>query len=492
MPKKIETIVEEFFKTEDKIPYALVKNNESRRVVPVFSEELDYLVMDFYLREEDRAVSAHQKETVKNTFATQAICRGKERPIWIRVAQLPEAIEVNLNNSQGECARVTKEGWEIKEPTALFYNPSTSKELAKPILGGSWELFKKHFKTKSNEDLMLIIGFMMSCLRPNAPSYPIMVLQGEQGSAKSTTTEMIKMLVDPAKGSKRGLLKKEQDIFIAAKNNHLLSFDNISLIRNENSDTLCRLSTGGSFSCRQLWTNDGEHIIELCKPVLLNGITDFVNRADLSSRSISIELAPIPDTERKAETEVMNEFRKDLPLLLGVLLDGLSSALKNIDSVQLERKPRMADVALWCTAAEEGLGWEQYSFFNAFETNQQNAVITHLSNDPVAIALRSFMKHLERDVWEGTSTKLLNELSDHKPYMENSQSWPSTPAYLSQSLARIAPSLRTIGLNVTKDRKASERTLIIEKNLKFVELHPRDTAGTNERFTGNADIFDDD
>lgn len=67
---------------------------------------------------------------------------------------------------------------------------------------------------------MLIVGFMLACLRPKGP-YPILVLQGEQGSAKSTTARMIKALIDPALGATRSTPKKEHDLFIAAKNNHL-------------------------------------------------------------------------------------------------------------------------------------------------------------------------------------------------------------------------------------------------------------------------------
>ena len=454
MNNNFTKFVKTLFSTENKIPYAEVAGNGRTEIYPVFSEEMRSAITQVLYKETGKAPVKNAIDQIQGTMAAEALYNGEKRTVWVRSAKTSEGMEIDVNNQTGQCISIKKEGWSIQQPSSSFYRPSSSREMMIPVTGGSWELFKKHFKTRSEEDLKLMIGYMSACLRPEGP-YAVLVLQGEQGSAKSTTARMIKALIDPSSGITRSAPKKEQDLFIAAKNNHLISFDNLSLIRNDLSDALCRLATGGSFACRTLYTNDQELLIELCKPVLLNGITDFVTRADLASRCIMIELESIPETGRRPEEQVMDDFYADLPLMLGVLMDSAVSALNNKDNVRLERMPRMADVTIWATAAEEGLKWAPRTFLDAFERNQLNAALNNLSTDSVAIALRNFMFSLEKREWIGSASELLSELSLRKSGAEHSRSWPDTAAYLSQYLSRMAPNLRKVGIDLDRDRTSS-------------------------------------
>jgi hypothetical protein len=56
----------------------------------------------------------------------------------------------------------------------------------------------------------------------------LLVLAGEQGSAKSTLAGMLRALVDPNVAPLRALPRDDRDLFIAANNAHLLAFDNAS------------------------------------------------------------------------------------------------------------------------------------------------------------------------------------------------------------------------------------------------------------------------
>jgi hypothetical protein len=54
---------------------------------------------------------------------------------------------------------------------------------------------------------------------------------------------------------------------IAANNDHLLAFDNLSGLCPWLSDALCRLASGGSFVVRQLYTNDEEVLFKAAHPL---------------------------------------------------------------------------------------------------------------------------------------------------------------------------------------------------------------------------------
>jgi hypothetical protein len=83
----------------------------------------------------------------------------------------------------------------------------------------------------------------------------------------------------------RAIPRGERDLFIAASNGHLLAFDNLSDIPPWVSDALCRHASGGSFTLRQLYTDNEETLFEAARPAILNGIEDIIARPDLADVS---------------------------------------------------------------------------------------------------------------------------------------------------------------------------------------------------------------
>ncbi|MCH7751320.1 MAG: hypothetical protein IH898_04085 [Planctomycetes bacterium] len=79
----------------------------------------------------------------------------------------------------------------------------------------------------------------------------------------------------------------------------------------------------------------------------------------MGDRGVAITLSSISRESRKPESELWAEFKQARPLILGALLDAVSCALGDIGSVKIEGYERMADFALWVTAAEKALGWDQ-------------------------------------------------------------------------------------------------------------------------------------
>ena len=75
-------------------------------------------------------------------------------------------------------------------------------------------------------------------------------IAGEQGSAKTVLSKLLKALVDPNVAPVRALSREERELMIAANNGHLLAFDNLSRLPAWTSDALCRLASGGSVRIR--------------------------------------------------------------------------------------------------------------------------------------------------------------------------------------------------------------------------------------------------
>jgi hypothetical protein len=202
---------------------------------------------------------------------------------------------------------------------------------------------------------------------------------------------------------------------------------------------------GGGFSARELYTDSEEVLFDATRPQLFNGITEVATRPDLLDRALIVTLPPIPEERRRPEAELWKEFEEVRPRILTALFDAVSGALGMVPEVRLEGMPRMADFAVWATAAEEALGWEPGAFMAAYSGNRAEATESALEADPVAIAVREFME--DQGEWTGTAGELweaLNGLVGEA--IRHTKAWPGAPNALSARLKRLAPALRGIGI----------------------------------------------
>jgi hypothetical protein len=110
--------------------------------------------------------------------------------------------------------------------------------------------------------------------------------------------KLVRAIIDPNSVPLRAPRRNEHDVYIAARNSHVLAYDNISGLPDWLSDTFCRLATGGGFSTRELYSDQDEVLFGSTRPIILNGIDDIATRPDLADRSITPALSPISDRKR--------------------------------------------------------------------------------------------------------------------------------------------------------------------------------------------------
>ena len=93
----------------------------------------------------------------------------------------------------------------------------------------------------------------------------------------------------------------ERHLLVQAARNRCVALDNLSSLPLWLSNGLCRPSTGGGHSARELYTAREEISIAVKRPVILNGIENVATRPDLAERVLQIELETIPDAKRISE-----------------------------------------------------------------------------------------------------------------------------------------------------------------------------------------------
>jgi hypothetical protein len=402
-----------------------------------------------------------------NVLAGKALFDGPEHQVHLRLAEHEGLIYLDLGNERWEAIAIDRSGWRIvADPPVKFRRTRGMLPLPTPVAGGSLTSLRRFINVPPHGDgddapWILTVAWLIAAFRARGP-YPVLVALGEQGSAKSTLQRVLRSLIDPNKASIRSLPRDERDLMIAATNSWCLAFDNLSHLQDWQSDALCRISTGGGYAGRELYSDQDETILDVQRPIILNGIEEIVTRNDLLDRSIIEYLLSISPDRRRPEKHFWREFEQERPAILGAILDAVRTALANEATVTLDGHPRMADFAEWIVAAEPALPWEKGAFLAAYQSNQQDANALTLEASPVAQALRKFMQK-RTDRWVGTATDLLSELevitSDQ---VRRQKSWPGSARTLSNHLHRLAPNLRAIGLAMAFGERTHGGTRIIQ------------------------------
>jgi hypothetical protein len=418
-----------------------------------------YLAREFFESEAEHAASAEALSTATLTLEALAFQRGETRSVFVRLGKQDGKTYLDLGDPAWRTVEITSEGWRIlasEQSPIRFRRPPGMLPLPEPECGSSIEDLRPFLNTSTEKAFVLLVGWLIMAYHPSGP-YPVLVLGGEQGAAKTTTAQFLRALIDPHEAGLRKDIRELRDLAICARNCWVVGLDNLSHIQQWLSDAICCLSTGSAFGTRLLYSDDEEKLFAARRSVLLNGITEFVVSGDLVDRSIIVKLPAIQDDQRREEEDFSGEFKNAQPRLLGAVLDAVSCALRNRDQVKLRKLPRMADFARWVAGAEEKLGWKAGTFLEAYAENRADVNDLPLQGHLVE---RLYKIKLP---FEGTATELLRELeADAGERILKARDWPASPDALSNTLRRLAPNLRRAGtlIDFFRDRGKKRRRLI--------------------------------
>jgi 5S rRNA maturation endonuclease (ribonuclease M5) len=460
----------EVFHTADGECFATVETGGHKENHKLKSSSFrDWLSYQFF-KAENAMPSSNSLQDVINGLCGKALFEGETTDVFLRVAEIGGKIYLDLCNQNWQVVEVTKEGWKVLDDSPVkFRRTKGMLPLPTPQTNGNISALRE-FANVTDDGFILLSAWLVACLRPNRP-FPVLVLQGEQGSAKSTTARVLRELIDPNKAPLRSASRNEHELVIAANNSWIISLDNLSMITNEVSDALCRLSTGSGFSARTLFSDNEETIFFVQRPILLNGINDLVSRPDLLDRALLVSLPRIEETARKQEKTFWLDFEQKHPLILGALLDAVSVALANIETTTIERLPRLADFTLWAIAAENGLGLEDGAFLECYTGNRESVHDLVLDFDPLAELIVDFADKQEswkqKDLWTGLPKDFylaIETLASDK--LKQSKDFPKNANALGKRLVRIAPNLRTKGIDYQppdRSNRAESRFITLRK-----------------------------
>jgi hypothetical protein len=446
-----------FHTAEGNVGYATIPVNDHHETWAIKSKTFrQWLSHRYYVLKHKPPTAQPLKDAIALLDA-RAQFEGREEETYIRIARTANSIYLDLTNKNWEVIEISADGWQIlKESPVKFRRARGMLPLPYPTRGGNIDDLFRFANVAEGRDRILVIGAILQYFRSYGP-YPIVVIHGGQGSAKSTTAKILKSMVDPNTAPLRSAPKDERDIMIAASNGWILAYDNLSHLPPWLSDILCRLATGGGFGTRELYTDADEVLFNAQRPVIINGIEEIAVRADFLDRAIIIYLPEIPEGKRRDEKRFWREFQDTVPGILGALLDAVCCAFRGEDAVELAEMPRMADFVRWVTAAEPAFGWESGTFILAYKANIEDANQLALEASHVAAEIIKFVECLTTE-WKGTAKQLLETLtSAATPETTKQKSWPKTANWLSNALRRLQPNLEKEGVKVEFGRDNDQK-----------------------------------
>lgn len=373
-----------------------------------------------------------------------------------------------------EAVLISSKGWKVvKNPPIIFRRYSHQKPQVRPIRGGSIQEFRKFTNIINDKDWNLFLAFTITALIPDIPK-PVLILNGSQGAGKSTPMRMLKDLLDPSQLTSAGKITGEKELAFLASRHSLLFFDNLSFLERDNSDLLCRLITGDGFSKRKLYTDDDEVIYNFKRPLMLNGINNFVTQADLLDRALIINIKRISEEKRLTELELWSKFNEEKPLILGAMFTVLSKAMELFPKTPTSGLPRMADFGRWGCAVFSAINNKPFKDFQSILSgNKERQIEESIEADPVALVAKhlanmsvraeftaySFLRNACAQSMETPSTVL---------YANEDMHWPKDSSQVGKRLRRAEGMLREAGIEVSFIKRGNERLIqLVDTNYLY-------------------------
>ncbi len=334
-------------------------------------------------------------------------------------------------------------GWKVLDnPPVCFVRPDTLRPLPEPSQNGDLSLLWE-IANIPEDSRLLVIAWLCECLRPNTP-FPLLELIGEQGSAKSTTQQALRRLIDPNACDLRAIPKTVEDVYVSALVNWLASYENVSHLPPIMQDALCIIATGGGHAKRKLYTDADESVLHVKRPIILNGISAAVTAQDLIDRAISVEIPRV--SERHEVTELWKKFEAKHGEMLGALLDIMAKALELLPSIKLPtgEQPRLIEFARFGMAIAEAMGKNGKDFFEQFKISREDSISRTIDASPVASAVVDWWEDHKPYGKTATAKVLMADIEKYKT--AQSDSFPRSPKGFADALRRAAPALRQFGI----------------------------------------------
>src|SRR6266700_3674363 len=251
----------ELFCGPDKTAYVDVHVNGHRETWPLDGSDFEQWLAHRFYQQTQTVPNSDAWRSALKILQAKARFEAPVRNVHVRVAGLGDRIYLDLADADWQVVEISPDSWRvIKNPPVRFRRPAGMLALPVPETGGSIEALRQFLNVERDGDFVISTAWLVAAFHPQGP-YPVMVVTGEQGAAKSAFCNVLRRIVDPHEEPLPSVPRNEEDLFVAAQHAHVLGFDNVSVLKPEMSDACCRLASGGAYVARKLYTNREQSVL---------------------------------------------------------------------------------------------------------------------------------------------------------------------------------------------------------------------------------------
>jgi hypothetical protein len=409
--------------------------------------------------------SDYELTSINNALIARAQAAGILRPVWLRVAPFGDGVELDVGDDRNTRIRVTPGKVEVinsGSPTT-FRRPPSMRALPMPANHGDWKLLRPYVNLEPVPSILLVayIAFTLVSPKVDGVTFLILLLLVNQGSGKSSLTRTIQRFTDPTALGLQAFPKSERDLAIAVQQGHVVAFDNLRAFTPAMADALCRVSTGGAFATRRLYTDDEQMVHRLHCGLILNGLHTFIDQPDLAQRCLPLVLKPLDETDRREETEMMAALNRDTPIIFRGLLDLAAEIMARLPEAEVVAPERVISFSKWLAAMELVYGAPAGVYQQAYRNALSGGMLDALLEDPLASVVLTFAANLTTGQWSGTPRALYQELCDTASHRTvYSRDWPRNEIAMGKQLRSLQAGLQRQGVDVLFSR-GRERSITI-------------------------------
>ena len=382
------------------------------------------------------------------------------RPVWLRIGQHGDTVVADMGTETGQCITITPRGWSVQaDSPVIFRRSELTHPLVEPRHGGTLGELRE-LMNLPEEDYRLAIGWVVAAWFTGIP-HPILLVQGEQGTAKSNLIRTLLALVDPQPAADRTPPRDQREWAIFARASWAFSFDNITDIPPWLSNALCKGVTGNAVLQRVLHSDEDIGVYSFQRVIALTTIAIRHDVAgDLADRILLVE--PEVIDKRRTEADVQAARAAALPGALGAILDLVAGVLGELPGTVVQNAPRMADFAKVLAALDTVTGWDTLASYRA---KVASLALSLIEGNTFAYAIYRLATcpspgGLDPGPWEGTASELLDTLRRIcQEARMTASDLPDDVRAVGRQIREIAPSLRKAGIDI-RPRKSGPRRLL--------------------------------
>lgn len=339
----------------------------------------DILIMDYDTKFKKILTSFQSEQAINHIKTKNRIRKNAVKKLtYIRCAYQNNTLWYDLFNSENEIIKITKDSIEIvpyDNTCPVFIRTPYMSEQVRPNKLYQGNPLYEYFKLLRKEN-DLVFQCNVIALFLEQIGVPMPILGGATNDTKTTSSALIKMLVDPSgkKIEHYGIKMptKEEDFATIMNNNYIVIFDNLSKISNNQSDMLCMGWSGISHSVRKLYEQGIEKRMSYKTKVILNGITINIDRDDLARRSEPYTFPPFKKGEKKSEEKILAIINELMPDLIGHTFVILQKAMTIYNKIKSNTEVGFrGDFGIWGEAISQALGNPESKFLESLEEKEK-------------------------------------------------------------------------------------------------------------------------